>query len=573
MHLVLIETSGNQAYIFATNKLRENVGASELTYRVGTEWALNAVRDARGPDLWNDDVKQLRENLVSSALNPPITQARYPIEVIVATSGKMLFLSASVDKAKEVIARLTTTAVEKSPGIDVFGVISDPIDWSRETLDEVTRKLSKKYELHRSLRPSPDLRFMRLPIVDECATSGLPAAQLRKSPGEEVAKPRSKMSLAKDDAKWDAYTRIQRQFPGLRLEPSISELEKHCEWLAIVHADGNGMGNIFVNFGEYAKCNTPVNNPSYVDKLRRFSIALDVCTEKAFSNALGALTPTIRNKDSVYPVVPIVLGGDDLTVVCDGRSALRFAHDFLVAFEEETAKRDAEHGNGVVTDIAETAFKLPSGKGHLAACAGVAIIKPHFPFSSAYNLAERLIESAKGGARRFKKEGSEIQWPCSAIDFHILFDSSGSDLERIRPSLEVDDRTTRLYARPYVVTKPENFEGANAEGRDWATPRLWKQLDENITLLDQPRNQDDPEGPRTLPTTQMHELREGLFLGREVASARFELIRQRYKENGIEQLLRDGKLFWEEKTNDGRTVHVTGLLDALDAFDFLEVRK
>ncbi|GIW92459.1 MAG: hypothetical protein KatS3mg110_0500 [Pirellulaceae bacterium] len=72
MHLVLIETCQNQNYIFATNKLRENVGASELIARVGTVYTLEAVKNHGGPDLVSDSVEEVRRALRDPNRNPPL---------------------------------------------------------------------------------------------------------------------------------------------------------------------------------------------------------------------------------------------------------------------------------------------------------------------------------------------------------------------------------------------------------------------------------------------------------------------------------------------------------------------
>src|SRR5882762_1767016 len=105
MHLVLIETSGNQNYIFATNKLRENVGASELTYHVGTKTVLEAI--GKGDWVKNDPTGNiLRKKLLDKNENPEVGNGN-KVEVIVATSGKAILLVDERTTGEQVIRGVT----------------------------------------------------------------------------------------------------------------------------------------------------------------------------------------------------------------------------------------------------------------------------------------------------------------------------------------------------------------------------------------------------------------------------------------------------------------------------------
>lgn len=514
MNLVLIETSGNQAFIFATNKLRENVGASELTARVGTRFVLDAVQAVGG---------QVTENHRDPKTFPAISNTN-PVEVILAVSGKVLLLVKDAALGRQVVRAVTLRALREAPGLEVRGVVSRDFDFETTPLHPLIGEVHRQFEVVRSRFPGPAARFQRLPIIAECASSGLPAqrvANRRDGLAEDERREYSAQTFAKLQSREQWESRLDgilnHHNSSAKLPDATTDLEKlGCDWLAIVHADGNGLGQVFLKFDREA--NTSANR-DYIEKLRSFSLALDECTEKAFCRSLAVFRP----RRNVTPIVPLVLGGDDLTVVCDGRQALQFTKKFIDCFEEETG----QHEN--VKRI------MPGG---VTSCAGVAIVKPHFPFFAGYQLAEELLKSAKALK------------PLSAIDYHILYDASGPDLERVRRELTIG--SARLVARPYTVrseSAPPN--------------RAWSDLQRRITAV---RARDD-EDRRRLPNSMLHELREGLYLGQDAAESRLSLVRNRYRPH-IDPLLAGDNLFWL----DGEQ-RLTGLLDAVDTAEFWEAQS
>jgi len=447
---------------------------------------------------------------------------------------------------------VTRKALEGAPGLDICGVIHE-FDWDEDCLGEMNRQ--KEFERVRASRPSPTTRFLRLPVVTECATSGLPASDVYNTrDGKEL---RSQVTQAKRKFVGQAVKRLYKllrqrtrqesdNFP-IKISDSIYALENNfhknkgekINWLSVIHADGNGLGEIFMNFHKHIDSGdtTANKNRDYVQKLRRFSLALDVCTERAFLRALAVFFADRQQKKLVVlPLVPLVLGGDDLTVVCDGQYALRFTQTFLESFERETA---SDHMCGIIPELATKAL----GKPRLSACAGVAIIKSHFPFSVAYLLAEE--SSAKVVKKKLQNsDKNNVPFPCSALDFHILYDASGVELDQIREKLDLDAHKNQLWGGPYIITKAEDLRGAS--NWEWSQLHRWEKLISRVNIL---QTKDD-EGKRLLPNSQMHDLREGLFLGKIGADAKLQLIYERYEKQGLAALVEKKEeprsLFWQE---------------------------
>ena len=543
MHLLLLESSSNQRYIFHSNRRRENVGASELIHSIGT-WTLDACRQENlAPNLGKAEGEEEPSNsLRDPRRNPPLEEGVDSVEIVIALSGKAILLVNDRATGQKIIRAVTRRALREAPGLELRGAISEEFDIDSLSGKDFDRIYASTVRRREQLPlPSQEERFQRLPILAECTSSGLPASAVIKVAGER--RDASLVSLAKNRRADQAMQRLQSVFPADWPKLNADTDSWGYDWLALIHADANGLGKVFAKFGENV-----INDGTgrqYVQLLREFSLAIDYCTRMSFAAAVEKWRAMGGNAD----MLPLILGGDDLTLICDGEGSVQLVVFYLEAFKGFSSAEDLGAGDKQLVksfrDVIPAVLRaVEYGAEHLTVGAGVAIIKPHFPFFSAHQLAGSLADSAKCRGREVKE---------STLDFHALYDASGADLERIRehltlPKVSKTQRNELLTMRPYVV-------GTDAEAT-W-NRRAFANLQ---ALVEQMRTRGDA-GQEKLPGSMLHALREAVFNGVEYAMEQFELVRCRYDWGGA--LPNDGLyLSVEEKCL------ATPLLDALELRGF-----
>ena len=282
---------------------------------------------------------------------------------------------------------------------------------------------------------------------------------------------------------------------------TVSELPS----VGVIHIDGNGVGAIMRDLGKaFKETNNTLDklakapylrkpNPCgkkpprvrpYGEKRSRFqwfvmevNYRLDGVVKQAVAKAWDEVTKIAR-KDKLPrpPVVPVLVGGDDVTVYTDGRYAIPFAEAYIRHYEDLT-KKDS------LLSVLATVAGAPK-KGPLTASAGVAIVGRNFPFHIAYDLAEGLVSRGK----KLGKKKGEV--PCSTIDFHVLRDATVLD-----PEDTLDEYKGRVQ-RPFLIGHyaPERIGDALTTSSTTGSPQTqdqWKQILRAVAAFDG-KKPDDP---------------------------------------------------------------------------------
>ena len=228
--------------------------------------------------------------------------------------------------------------------------------------------------------------------------------------------------------------------------------------VGVIHIDGNGVGAIMRDLGEaFKKTNNTLDKLTKAPYPRKpnpcgkkppricphnkkpprfqwFVMEVNYRLDGVVKAAVAAAWKDIEDYTlgrQAPPVVPVLVGGDDLTVYVEGKFAVPFAEAYIRHYEELTEKDELLKQLAVIA-VAET-------PGPLTASAGVAIVGRNFPFHIAYDLAEGLVSRGK----KLGKKKREV--PCSTIDFHVLRDATVLD-----PDDTLDEYKGRTQ-RPFLI--------------------------------------------------------------------------------------------------------------------------
>lgn len=356
MTRVHIELQRVQTWLFAVPRLRAMVGANsllgevlrvqlpELARQGATAWSLSPTTGPY-PGADPDDPLQAHDDPAADASNGILARDGGHFEAIFASGA-----AAFADEAATLLRR-------ELPGLRF-----------RVRVGEEERRRS-----HAALSTE-------LPVLAPCEWTGRGVAGIQVRQGTERARVALDVSRRHEAARRAEAGEARDLASLLTARTALADLSRPMMfqsltgdgYLALIHADGNGVGAGAPAGDDAARASFYLQNRVFLRRALRVAIG-EVCHDQ-----------------QVAPLCLLMLGGDDVLIVCRAAIALPFVVSLCKALAQLQEDRSG--------------FRLALG-------VGVAVAKPTIPIHRMHEVAERLAASAKRRARGLSPEQrSVVDW-------------------------------------------------------------------------------------------------------------------------------------------------------------------
>ncbi len=440
---VYIAINSIQDYVFQSNRLVENIGASQITdhevfcvvmqsvLREQMELNMSEFKDCLcDPDQFNT---KFRDNMKDS----PDCEVGY-----IGGGSALLFLDSKFE-VKKFVRTFSKALLLNFPGLKTsfaFKPYFNKEDFANE-MNLLKDELNKNKNYY-----SPNTSIQKHGITADCSLNNESAEDFiidkeYRDTEDKYISAVAKSKISKHKRSTLFYNEILEKYPEYLLTTKAECLGQNDEagYVAVVHIDANNMGNRLALINKYDDYIAKSNRVRKSGKEAMNKLLEHICISikqderghpTVFNVKLKEKTKETKDDKQQYylPIRPVLVGGDDITFICEGRLGVYLAQKFIEYFVPKDKDNDED--------------KIMDG-----ACAGVAIVKTKFPFYKAYTLADELCLEAKRVSRDTKE--SYLSYYYSATTF------SGT-LEQLRKRTHHLENGRNLYFGPYNLTDTDN---------------------------------------------------------------------------------------------------------------------